>query len=534
MKPIFIFILILNCLTAHAQKEFHVFPESHRSTPGLNSGDGSLLRPWDLQTALHQKPEVINGGDTLWIHAGIYDGRFTSNLKSTIAGKDLVVSAFKNDHVILNGNVDSKRDMVLEIKGGHVIYQNFEVTWLGEFSRNESDPTFRKGGGVRHLTGENVKFYNLKIHDVPGLGFGFWKHGAGSVIEDCMIYNNGYIAKNGKGRGEGIYVQNKSEQMRWIKNNIIFNNYYKGVEVWSAGKRADFEYVKNITLQGNIIFNSGNPVGRHYDNIIVASADRNGINVAKNIKLLDNVLYHNLDVKGRLGDGPALTLGFNKNAPIENVLVEDNVILGRSDGLRILHANSITVKNNLIHSGFVHMSNENPKYIDNWTFNNNTYFVKSPTPFRMIGYKNNTVDDWKMAYGLDKNSSFNKSDELSLPNVLKLQRSEQNPNKFHVVLFGMDEKDLTVDFSEYNIPTGSVFKISDVENSKNDFVSAKLPESKKVVFPMKTTDFQRPMHNDKAVKTPSSFSVFIIEFEIPNKEKKTKGLLGRLIETLGF
>lgn len=54
-----------------AQQEFHIFFENHKTTPGTSDGDGSIQNPWDLQTALSQPSNVINGGDIIWLHKGI-------------------------------------------------------------------------------------------------------------------------------------------------------------------------------------------------------------------------------------------------------------------------------------------------------------------------------------------------------------------------------------------------------------------------------------------------------------------------------
>ena len=100
-----------------AQREYHVFPNDHDVTPGMESGDGTMERPWDLQTALNQSRNVVNGGDTIWIHEGIYNGRYISSIASNKKGKKVRVSAFKMDKVTLNGNVASNRASVLQVKG---------------------------------------------------------------------------------------------------------------------------------------------------------------------------------------------------------------------------------------------------------------------------------------------------------------------------------------------------------------------------------------------------------------------------------
>ena len=101
----FLTVLILSFIAfnGYSQKAYHVFPMNHDKTPGSKYGDGSLKRPWDLQTALSQKSEKINGGDTIWLHGGIYTGRFKSKLNSTISGKNVIVSSLFQQQSAQNG-----------------------------------------------------------------------------------------------------------------------------------------------------------------------------------------------------------------------------------------------------------------------------------------------------------------------------------------------------------------------------------------------------------------------------------------------
>lgn len=522
-----------------AQEEFHVFPKNHNETPGTENGTGSIDQPWDLQTALSQQPDRVNSGDTIWLHEGIYNGRFVSTLESLETNKYITVSAFKNDKVVLNGNIASTRNAVLEVKGKQITFKNFHITWLGDFSRDEKDSNFEVCVGIRHLTGENCRFYNLRIYNNPGLGFGSWKHAAGSVIEDCMIYYNGFIAKDGKGRGEGIYVQNKSDQKRLIKNNIIFNNYYKGIEVWSAGKKADFQFVKNITLDHNLVFNSGTPSGRFFDNVIVASNDRTGLNRAHNIKVLDNVFYHNTrqDNGNLFGDAPSLTLGFVQKAPIEDVIVDGNIIVGGYNGLRLLEAKSIQFTNNTVHTGIVQVGPSISKYFQDWNVNGNIIYTALKKPYRIPRVQDHSLESWKSNFKLDQDSQVVEISNFNLENILHVSQNSQNKNKFTLALFNAEGKEVTVDFSEYNITGKQTFKIYDLENPKVVLKTGALSEDFKVTFPMQLSEFEKPLHNSLAKKTLSNFGVFSIEFEsqkVAETSTKKLNFFDRFLGWLGF
>ncbi len=525
------FIFCLICLFTQAQKEFHV------TTSGKSSGNGTLENPWDLQSALTQKPDVVNGGDTIWLHGGSYNGRFTSTIQSTKENQFIVVAPFHKEKVILNGNVKSDKNAVLNVRGKQVVFKDFEITWLGDFSRDENDKNFQVCAGISHTSGEDCRFYNLIIHNNPGLGIGSWKHSGGSIIENCMIYFNGFVAKNGKGRGEGIYVQNKSDKIRLIKDNVIFSNYYKGIEVWSAGRNADFQYVKNIHLENNIIFNSGFPSGNSYDNVIVATDDRNGINIANNIKVIKNVLYHNTDYLNNQvnGDAPSLTIGYIDNAPAENITIKNNIILGRNNALRLLHVKSMNFTDNIIYGGYVFLNDTEMQYSKNWTLSKNHYYTKKGTPFRINKNKNYNLQDWQSTFKLDMDSEWSRINDFKLEPILSVTKNSHKRNTYTVALFDKKGDDVEVDFSEQKFEKGTSYNIYDVENRNQIVASGIVNTSNKVIFPMNSIIFEKPLHNNIAKKTVSNFGVFIIEFE-ENKTTSTEALSGfqEIINWLGL
>ena len=81
-KYIFI-VFVFAYSNTRAQQLFLVFPKSHKSNPGKAIGDGSITNPWDLQTALYQKIDIVNEDDIIYLHEGIYDGSYLSTLNCT-------------------------------------------------------------------------------------------------------------------------------------------------------------------------------------------------------------------------------------------------------------------------------------------------------------------------------------------------------------------------------------------------------------------------------------------------------------------
>ncbi|MEH6538137.1 MAG: right-handed parallel beta-helix repeat-containing protein [Psychroserpens sp.] len=530
-----IFCLVGLCL--NAQQEFHVFPKNHQDNPGTKDGIGSIDNPWDFQTALSQTSSTVNSGDTIWLHEGVYVGKFISTLQSLEPNKYITVSAFKNEKVVLNGNVNSTNKAVLEVKSQQVIFKNFEITFLGDYPRHVNDLNFIRTDGINHTSGHDCKFINLKIYNNPGSGFGSWKHTGGTLIDGCKIYNNGFFSEV-RGRGAGIYVQNLSDKTRVIKNNIIFNNYYMGVEVWSASKKATSNYVKNMLLQNNVIFNNGSSGGHFKNNIIVATDDNNGINRATNIKLIDNILYHNVDIaKSAKGDAGSLTLGVNMKAPLLDVEVLDNIIIGGNNALRFDNAENTVFKNNTVYGGYVHFYEHGLTKFKTWDFDNNNYFSKNSRNFRVINKKDYTMADWKSILSIDANSNWKSIKSFEMEPILDVSKSEFTQHKYRVVLFDVKGDSVTIDFKEYGLRKDQKYSIYDVENLSSVLSSGMLAEDLKIKVPMQLTDFEKPLHNTKAQKTLSNFGVFIIEFEILKPEDsspKKDNAIKRFFKWLGF
>lgn len=518
-----IFFLIVS-LCVYAQKTYHVFPVDANTTPGTPDGNGSLEQPWDLQTALSQKPSVVNGGDTIYLHGGVYNGRFTSTLENTKPDKKITVTVFNEAKVILNGNLASNKNAVLEVRGKGVRFRNLEITFLGEFSRHQSNDGFKAVYGVNHLSGTDCEFMNLKIHNNPGVGFGSWKHTGNSKIIDCVIFNNGYIGKT-RGHGVGIYVQNASDSIRLIKNNIIFNNYYKGVEIWSASKNATSSFVKNVQFSDNIVFNNGLPSGRFVDNLIVATDDRNGINIAKNIRIENNIFYHNTSIKEAQinGDAASLTIGYHPKAPVRDVTLKNNVVIGRNNSFRLSHAKSIKAVNNIFYCGYVHLGAVYNKRQDQWIFKENEYYTKRSAAFRFGKNDFHNLRSWQSHISDDKDSQWKHLKEFTSKTIIRINKHNGNDLKFKVAVLDKDEDLVQLDFSNYKqMSEGLSYRVKNIATNEI-ILQGDLNENKKLQIEIGTYNNTNP-----------NFGVFIVEFDKEETAKARKTILGKFLKWLGF
>jgi len=190
----------------------HSIAQTERYASPNGTGNGlSYNNPTDLQTGLNS----LQPGDTLWLLNGQYDGRYSVSYSGTDKSP-ITIQSYPEEWAILNGNVASSANAVLHVSGAYNIFRDFEITFIGDFERDESEPNFQVVNGVYHLGGYNCKFINLKIHDNPGSGFGSWKFKGASEMYGNVIYNNGYQGDT-RGHGVGFYVQNIGEDIRLFK-----------------------------------------------------------------------------------------------------------------------------------------------------------------------------------------------------------------------------------------------------------------------------------------------------------------------------
>lgn len=210
---------------------------------GSPEGDGSLERPWDLQTALSH-PAIVQAGDNIWLRQGVYRGTFTSKLKGA-PGRPIIVRNYRGERATLDYPGQPEELQVLRIDGAWTWYWGLEVisSWPVRI-----DPPKQRATAV-NVYGPHVKLINLAIHDT--FGTGFWSGSDDSEMYGNIVYNNGED-RGDRGHGHGIYGQNR-EGSKLITDNIVFQNFSHGLHVFGS----DEAFLNNFKLEGNVAFNNG-------------------------------------------------------------------------------------------------------------------------------------------------------------------------------------------------------------------------------------------------------------------------------------
>ncbi len=111
-------------------------------------------------------------------------------------------------------------------------------------------------------------------------GFGVWTESEGTEVYGNLVYFNGWQAPD-RPHGHGIYTQNRYA-VRRIADNISFDQFSHGIHAYGS----DAAYLDNITIEGNIAFNSGTLGGSATRDILLG-----GGRVAANAVVRDNATY---------------------------------------------------------------------------------------------------------------------------------------------------------------------------------------------------------------------------------------------------
>lgn len=432
MKQLLLIIFCCTNLTFAQQvqhREWHVKPYPIEGNGADNTiGDGtSFETAWALQNALNNPGNVIQAGDTVWLHHGDYKGHFISSFNGTI-NDYITVASYPGEWARLDGNIypyvepqpqplsrtsspnyipltyeeeletysindeDENSNSVLKVNSAFVHFDNFEITCLGPINRlligSRNSETcgvnngFNKIVGINHSNATVNKFSNLVIRNMPGTGISSWKLTSDTEIYGCLIYNNGYIREQHDpdcssltysiiGKGPGIYTQNSTGQTRLIENNIILNNYDTGIDIWSASKvlPINSDFLKNYHVKDNVLINNGGPQRDETPNMNVNSDAEGDNNNPHDILIDGNIFYLNSAVS----DVSGLFVGHSKDVTITNneIYKGTTCIQARSNN------NDLTFQYNYLWGKRIQLYIDATNYINkNWEFDHNLYHLQ--------------------------------------------------------------------------------------------------------------------------------------------------------------
>ncbi len=279
------------------------------SPSGSSSGDGSLARPWDLQTALNH-PSSVKPGAYIFLLKGTYKGQFTTRLRGTSSGW-IIVRNVPDHRVILT---DASGPILDIANTQYVAFIGLELTSsYTKRTTSRSASTY----GIRVRQGDDshhIKFINMIVHDVQAQGIGWWQALKDSEIYGSLFYYNGTTQLD-----HGVYAHNVSGT-KYFLNNMVFDNASHGFHGYAETKEKG---LNNLILDRNTFFNNGSigintstgKYGTYKRNILVG-----GLIKTSNAVITNNLTYY----PGK--EGSSLNLGYDGGSA--NSLVANNYFGG--------------------------------------------------------------------------------------------------------------------------------------------------------------------------------------------------------------
>ena len=446
------------------------------SPNGLATNDGSVSRPWDLQTALNH-PSSVQPGATIWLRGGTYTGGFTSRLRGSTSAP-IVVRQYPGERAVLDSYATPAT---------HGLIVNGSDAWFWGFEVMSSDPVRvyhhavnpDTPGGPDNMrgTGVNVfaprtKFINMTVHD-SATGFGFWVGAIDSEVYGCIVYNNGVVDTQ-RGHGHGLYIQNQTGTKN-IENVISFNNFSTGMKAYTEGG-----YIIGINFKGIISFNNGSPGAYagtpafntpeffRVANLFVGSKG----NPADRISVTGSHLYHQSGTLVNLGN---MAIGYQP-ASHKSVVIKDNYIMGGHEGLSVYRWDTATVTGNTIfatedptgstdefiavietRNPAASVWNNNVYYDETEGGGNTSFWVGDFSKWWEVWYAN-----WKSRSGFDQNTQYQRGRPTGTKVVVLPNKYEAG--RANIAVYNWNNAS-TVDIDVSNILTvGQAYQLRNVQH----------------------------------------------------------------------
>ena len=344
---------------------------------GSASGAGTDASPWDISTALNGGNGNIQPGDTVWIRGGTYLGPFTSTLTGSVSAP-ITVRAYPGERAIIDGkNTPNNGSEILTVDGA---YTNF---WGLEITNTVTQRTDTRHSGVYLRNAQHVKLINLIIHDT-GMGVFGEPDARFCEVYGSIIYNGGWQTAT-RSNGHALYMKGDATGAKVIKDNVMFNMFGLGFHGYADAGTGPID---NITLQGNVIFNSGTLSDIYTSsNILVGGED-----AADNITIQNNYTYFSPG-KGAYN----VRLGYLSTAN-GSINFTGNYLVGAPTVLETRFWNTATVSGNTISGTGTLVDFRDASTGYTWT-NNNFYRDSTASAWRFGGTAY-SLPNWRTQAGL--------------------------------------------------------------------------------------------------------------------------------------
>jgi hypothetical protein len=437
--------LTLLCPLILRAGQFYVAPT------GSPSNDGSIAKPWDLQTALDQPPSV-RPGDTIWLRGGTYSGTFTSFLAGT-ANRPIIVRNYERERATIDSN-NSSENAALTIGGSFAWFWGLEImssdpTRVTSTS-GSNPPDIVRGDGVAIDQSTNhpgLKAINLVIHDTRQ-GISNWKQGIDFEANGCIVYYNGWVGPD-RGHGHGMYVQNDTGSTKNTTDCLFFDQFGEGAQAYSTTGP-----LKYIHFTGSVFFDNGIASSGWERNLLMGGVSGGVVN-----PVVDNCfLYY----PASSSPDTAFEIGYSGIAA-SGVTITNNYIANNSDIL----GTGMTITGNTFYGN---VANITPSQ-----YPNNTYLTSRPSGVKVF-----------------------------------LRRNQYEPGRANIIVYNWaGNSTASVDLSSV-LTVGSAFEIRNAQNYFGTPVLSGTYAGGTVSLPLTGLPVAAPVGYSKPPATGPEFNAFVL------------------------
>jgi hypothetical protein len=359
---------------------------------GKDTAPGNLENPLSLSKAL-SAASPARPGDTLWVRGGTYIGPFLSSLAGT-SNNPIIVRNYNNERAIIDTPVVNPGSDGMGVAVNGLDWEGtYTWFWGLEIMNSATNRLLVRSGGVGgnvSYPGAGAKLINCVIHDTGSPVFLSWIS-TNAEVTGCVIYNNGWQNTTNlsgfpdRGHGHGIYAQGTNPATKVFQENIIFNQFCEGIQIYSQNGPVRGFDIKGNTLFMNGVISSGT---NHYYNIEVG-----GGQPVERLTLRENMTYDFYVPY----DNTSVTIGENLASTNNDATIVSNCFVG--GGFNIFYWTNITFLSNTIaladaggngYNAIIHtIPNANP-----YVFDYNHYYWPYGGPFATNGVVP-SFSDWQ-------------------------------------------------------------------------------------------------------------------------------------------
>jgi len=347
------------------------------------------------------------------------------------------------------------------------------------------------------VAGTGVKLIDLVVHDTRG-GLGLWAAATNCEAYGCIVYNNGWAAPD-RGHGHGIYTQNLNGT-KHLSDNIVFNHFGLGIHGYTVNS-----FLQNFLVERNVVFNNAHFVA--YPNADTGEQILfGGGTKIKNLRILNNYLYHALDLHGSM---LAPDYGAAGN---DNVEIVGNYVAGGSGGGNYLVSarsyDSVVFSDNTLYStnGYLLRLRARP----NCAVDNDVYYGSANKNFT-DGRRQHDFAGWRAATGFDSHSRYFQN--ATPPNKVFVNANAYEPKRANIIVYNWSNaSDVLADVSHV-LSAGDAYEVRNAQDYCAPPVLSGTYRGSSLSLPMTnlTVAFPNGWTDTNAVpRTGIQFNVFVL------------------------